>query len=211
MWENKKENIEVTVNSSVTAALCGCIFNSTTFTLHLRVSAPLFLVLAGIIYACILYIRSGWLNTFMKCMDNRCHFCWPWDCTKMHYMKTAKGRMVFVFSHDCTDPTPGPICSCCPAEWLIFQAGRRDWSMLCGDRIINGKLPLIRHELCHSRNPSGVGGGGAHCSQIYYYLALIPGFALLHKNKTKQKRDGANISNVFGSEKMRIILTPPTP
>lgn len=73
------------------------------------------------------------------------------------------------------------IRSCCPMEWLIFQAGRRDWSMLCGDRIINGKLPLIRHELCHSQNPSGVGGGGVACSQIYYYLAFVPGFALLHK------------------------------
>lgn len=39
--------------------------------------------------------------------------------------------------------------------------------MPCGDRIINGKLPLICHELCHSQNPSGVGGGGVRCSQIY--------------------------------------------
>lgn len=34
-------------------------------------------------------------------------------------------------------------------EWLIFQAGWWDWSMLYGDRIINGILPLIYHEPCH--------------------------------------------------------------
>lgn len=114
------------------------------------------------------------------------------------------------FSHDCTDPTPGQSApAALRSDWYSRQVGRTDqccvvigllmanfhWSVM--NCVIPGIPREQEEEVCTALR-----------STTIWHLFLGLHFCTKEKRK-QQKRDGANISNVFGSEKMRIILIPP--